>query len=186
MPNANPYWLGTVPVTLTSNTNVNAPGIPQITNTFNSQVTQLQPTYVVSTFSGGLAINSITSNTPSTFSTIMLSTGTYWIYADIAAEKGSRQWLTGDSVQFWTSDSNVFAANSAPMWPDYAGKPYYQGYVAGGPDSGGQGTLSATYSGWLALTSNSKVYSGVVLNTSASGSLPNKFDLYNFSYQRIA
>ena len=182
------YWLGgSPPVTansISANTTVNTPGIPTITNNNNNTVIQLQPTYVVSAFPG-LAMTSITANTPSTFSTIMLSTGTYFMYCDIAAERSSRDWLVNDSVQFWVSDSNVFAAKSATMWPDYAGRPYYQGYISGG-NSAVAGTLSATYSGWLNLTSNSIVYNAVQLNTTATGILPNKFDLYNYSYQRVA
>jgi len=176
--NVQPYWLGTYPIT------ASAVGATLTVN--NTSTIATQPTFPVPTLANGIIINSITANSPSTFSTCMLSTGTYWTYCDIAAIKSSRTWLTGDAVQFWVSDSNAFAAKTATMWPDYAGRPYYQGYVAGGQDTGGQGTLSATYSGWLNLTSNSIVYNGVQLNTSATGALTNQFALYNWSFQRIS
>jgi len=176
--NVQPYWLGTYPIT--------ASGVTNTLTVNNTSTIAAQPTFPVAVLANGISINSITANTPSTFSTCMLSTGTYWTYCDIYAAKSSRTWLTGDAVQFWVSDSNTYAAKTATMWPDYTGRPYYQGVVTGGGDTGGLGNLSATYSGWLNLTSNSIVYNGVQLNTSATGSLANRFDLYNWSYQRIS
>ena len=183
--NSYPNWLGTATTTANAaTTSITVAGSDAQGKAVNTTVATI-PTFPVQSAiaAGGITINSLTAGTPSTFSTCMLSTGTYWMYCDIAANSNTTGWAATDSINFWVSDTNTFTSINATAWPDLAGRPYFQAW-GGGSTTPGQGNMSMNYSGWLTLTQNSVVYNNVQINSGTSAQ-NNKFNLYNWSFQKM-
>lgn len=183
--NSYPYWLGTATTTANAATPyITVNGIDGQGKTVNTTVATIPTFPVLNTVAaGGITINSLVAGTPSTFSTCMLSTGTYWMYCDIAANSNATGWAATDSINFWVSDTNTFTSINATAWPDLAGRPYFQAW-GGGATTPGQGNMSMNYSGWLTLTQNSVVYNNVQIN-SANTTNNNKYNLYAWSFQKM-
>ena len=179
--NSYPYWLGTATTTANAATsNLSISG--------TSTIIALQPSFIVSGAygSGGITINSTAYNTASTFSTCLLSSGTYWMYSDVALNSNTTGFLPIDGAQFWISDAATFTATNATAWPDLCTRPYYNaGVVASGGSTPGQGNFSMTYSGWLTLPVNSKVYNNFQYNGTTGQTQSNKASLYNWSFQKL-
>jgi hypothetical protein len=183
--NTYPNWLGTVPTSAVGAT-VAVSGVNGQGTQVNTTI-QTVPTFQVlaSPTTGGITLASLASGVTSSFSTCMLSTGTYWMYADVAASSNTTGWVATDSINFWISDQTSYSASSTtPAWPDLGVRPYYQSFGASGPTTAGQGQTSMTYSGWLVLNSNSVVYNNVRYN--GGGTNTNNYYLFNWSYQKMA
>jgi hypothetical protein len=185
--NVQPYWLGTYPITASGvTTPATVTGKDGQGATVNTTI-QTVPTFIVNNnpgTGGGITINGLTNGTPSSFSTVLLSTGSYWMYCDIAATSNVTGWGGGDSVNFWVSDQTSYSATTSnPAWPDLAVRPYYQSFTLNATTAG-TGQTSMNYSGWVNITQNSKLYNNVQFN--GTGTNANKYQLFNWSYQKMA
>jgi hypothetical protein len=181
----NPYpnWLGTATTTANAaTTSVAVNGLDGQGKTVNTTIATI-PTFVFNSVATPITFTSLTAGTVSTFSTCMLSTGTYWVYADVDAKSNATGWASTDSINFWISDSQTLTATNASAWPELAGRPYYQAFANGSAPLG-QGLMAMTYSGWLTLPQNSVVYNNVRMNSGTSAQ-NNTFSLYSWSFQKM-